>query len=374
MVLQKSLEQIHKLLTHGAPPLVAIVIFEVLDIEIFVHSPVGTNDSLLLLWSILKMIPCFIFSIISDKHLRKITLITCQLLGLTSGFILLHYGLKTWIILLIAITFNPLPIARASFLDSFHRKYSTLKLLAITFLAQFGPLVFHSYFSDIPYEKIIYWSLWALAINIFLTFLYKDKYDTDKEDISLKITSSISTQKKMALISSLGAFTFAETTFYFLWAYLQYSSNFQSQLSITTMGTIVGVCIAMLYTRLPHISAITFFYNIGAGTTLIALFRCFANPSFCAESLVNSMTYYTLIGGLYLPFVSDSVIDMISARHKAFGLATIELGGVIARALAALISVIVNQHTFFALSIITLLYILASTFQRFSEEKHKYIH
>ncbi|MBX9744388.1 MAG: hypothetical protein K2X08_04160 [Chlamydiales bacterium] len=347
------------------PSLLAICIVELVNVEVYLFGPVSQNATMLFIWIALQLIPGFVFGYISDCNFRKATLIVCQLLGLIGGLTLLVFGFETWVLILIALTFNPLPVARAALLDHFPQ-HSTVKLVAITFLAQYLPWTFFGPIANYPHRLMIFIILGLLGLNTLLTaFLFKG--DTEKLKKKPEANKIKVVFKNKTFIYSLTAFVFAEATFYLFWAFLEYNPDGHAWITITNYSTVLGIGIAMLYTRLPHISIITLLYSIGAGIAIIALAHCSFVPSFCGTGLINAMSTYAIIGGLYLPFVTDGVIRMVGTRHRAFGSATIEFGDTIASFVAPLLNIFFIGSSHIILITTVILYIFAALLQRKAE-------
>ena len=345
-----------KSILHAIPSLIAIIILGVIRTEANIYGPISQNHFMLM-----TLIPGVLFAYLSDQHFRKYTFIISQMLGIIGGIVLTIVGFKFWAVVFIALVFNPLPVARAAFLDNFPQ-VSALKVIAITFIAQYIPLAFDSIFQTIPYEKVIFWSLIILSINVFFSiFWFRDKFDTPRPTPSFihmgKNTSSI--------FVFLIAFIFAETNFYILWDFLDMNPMFNGSLSKNTASTLLGVSLAALYTRLPHKSVITLAYSIGAGMAFLAFIHC--NHNTCAADFVDSMKYYSLIGGLYLPFVADGVIGMLP-KYKAMGAASIEFSDVIATILASLIFSHGTYQISILMLVVTVLFAIATGLQRYAEE------
>lgn len=358
--------QKYKSIIHLAiPSLIAISTVEIVNIQVYLSNPISQGGAFMLfLWISLQMIPGFFFGYISDHNYRKPTLIICQLLGVVGGLILLTFGFEFWVLILIALTFNPLPVARAALLDHFPQ-YSTVKLVAITYIAQYFPWMFFAFFSKLPNNSVVLYILGILFLNIILTmFLFKDKNKKEHENHETK-TEII--RKNPALMYTLIAFVCAEAGFYLLWAFFEYNPIGHVELSTTNLGTIFGIGIAMLYTRLPHISIITLFYSIGAVVTILAFLHCFGNCASCSNNLFSSMNFYCIIGGLYLPFVTDGVIRMLGARHKAFSSALIELGDTVSAFFAPFLNIFIEQNARNVLISVMVFYIAASLFQKRAE-------
>lgn len=364
----QSLKKYSEIILHSFPSLIAIILVEVVNVQVYLHGPVSQSQWLLLGWLVLQMIPGFVFGYISDRYFRKFVLIVSQILGLIGGALLAIYGYENWVLILIGLTFNPMPVARAAFLDNFPQ-YSALKLVAITFLAQYLPWAFFTYLSKINYQTIIYCILGVLALNTILTmFWFKDDHDKNK----VAHENMFTIKYKLPIILTLLAFTLSETGFYLVWAFLEITPSFQSWQSITSIGTLIGISLAMLYNRLPHISVITLFYSIGAGILLSVFFRCLIMPSTCDETFVSAMSNYSIVGGLYLPFVTIAVINMFGSKYKAVGSATIEFGDTIASFIAPITSFLVNDKVSSIVLILVCLYICAGIIQRYSEKMIKF--
>ncbi len=352
------------------PALLAISIVEVVNIQMYLSAPLAQGGALVLfLWVTLQMIPGFLFGYISDKHFRKATLIICQILGLVGGLILWVFGFETWVFILIALTFNPIPVARAALLDHFP-KHSTVKLVSITFFAQYFPWVMYSYIAGIEFSSVLKFVLFVLALNTLLTiFLFKG--DVAKpEEAQPKSEGKIQLfRKNLPLTFTLVAFIFAEAAFYLLWAFLENDPNGHKILSVTNMGTILGIGIAMLYTKVHHMSIITLFYSVGAAATFIAFTHCFSSSIACFDNLTSSMSFYCIIGGMYLPFVTDGVIKMLGAKHRALGSAFIELGSTVAVFFAPVLNILYQQNSYNILLTIVIFLFLAAFFQKVVEKR-----
>ncbi len=345
------------------PSILAILSVETMNVLMFRFSPINSNIILLVVWLLLQTAAGFIFAYFSDKHYRKRILILSQILGVIAGSILYFFNLDFWVIGLIAC-FNPLPVARAALLDNFP-KVSSLRILGFTFIAQYFPWFLFKYITKFPYQNVVLVVLAILCINIFFTlFFFKDNYDIRIEKNKNKIF-----EKYLLLI--LAGFIFAEISFYVEWDFLEYQPIYRSWFTPASLGTIFGISIAMIYSRLPHISFITLCYFIGAASIFTALFLCFApEGDSCKSILVSSMSQFSIIGGLYLPFVADAIIKIVGPRLKAFGSALVELCGVIAALVAWFFTYLVKDAPNVILIMLFIFFLIAAFFQKIAE-KHK---
>ena len=267
---QHPLSKLWRVISLAFPCLFAIVLLELISIEILLHGPIAGDSWMFILWNGLQMIPALAFGYLSDRTNRKNILICSQLIGLAGGIVLYIFGATPWVLIFIAMTFNPVHVARAALLDVFPR-FSTLKLVAITFLALNLPWMFFKEFSAINYNFLVLMTLVLLGINSLFTYwFFQDRQEFIHPKVHIKKSIDLRTDKR--ILYTLFAFMCSETTFYLIWIYIEYSEGIAIWLDITTFATLIGILIAMLYNRLPHMSIITLFYSIGMGLMLVAAY------------------------------------------------------------------------------------------------------
>jgi hypothetical protein len=305
------------------PSLSAIIAVEMMNVLMYQFSPIKNSNYCLIGWLLLQSIAGFIFATFSDKHYRKLVLVISQIFGVIVGIILYMFHLEIWIIVLIALFFNPLPVARAALLDNFPN-VSSLRILGITYFAQYLPWFFFEYIIKYNYKNTTLFILTILSVNIFFTLLFfKDSYDQRQKSNKKSIFIPI-------LVLVLLAYIFAETSFYIEWDFLEYQPTYKHWFTPATLGTLLGICVAMMYSKLPHISSITLSYFLGVATIAMTIFLCFSSQDSSKTILVKSMSQYSIIGGLYLPFVADVVIKIVGSKRRALGSALIEFCAVFA--------------------------------------------
>jgi MFS family permease len=351
----------------AVPSLLAIVIAQLVNMQAYNSWPIDRGD-MLFTWMTLQIIPGFLSAYLSDFYLRKATLIICQVLGLLSVSLLAFFGAQFWVLLVTALIFNPVHVARAAFLDHFP-KHSTVVLVAITFLAQVAPWVFYYSFATLSVTQSINVLGGLLIVNIVCIALFFKKgtpHSTHKEALSFIKDSP----HRNILIKMFTAFVFAETAFYLVWSYLDSTHTESTKIAVTSMSTTVGIGIAMLYTRLPHISIITLLYGIGVGMTIIGLFQSLFIDAQYAQHLLSSVINYAVVGGLYLPFVTDAVIKQFGARKRAFGSASIALCDTVAIVVSAVLGTVFHQSAENVLITMMVCLGVATIFQRWAEMKN----
>lgn len=353
-----------KIVSLSIPSLVAIFAVEVLNVLMYAFGPVSNNLVMLIVWLVIQSISGFVFGYISDQRIRKLILVISQILGVIGGLILYIFHLEIWVMIFIGLLFNPLPVARAAMLDNFS-KVPSLRIIGVTFIAQYMPWFLFKYIVQIQFQQTILWILIILSVNIFLTiFLFRDNYDKVHNEEKKSFRES-------KLFYVLAAFILAEMAFYLEWDFLEYRPLIRFTLTTSTFATILGIIIAMLYSRLPHFSIITLCYFLAAAVMFTALFHCSYSNYTWTDIQVSGMTNLTAIGGLYLPFVADAIINILGAKHRAFSSALIEFCGVIASFGAAMINLIFKMNSIVMIALLASFFLIAAILQKKAEKIKK---
>ncbi len=367
-----NFKKIYKIVPSCIPSIIAIVAAETINVVMFKFGPIKDSIVYLLLWLVLQFLSGLIFAYISDQHFRKLALIWCQVFGVISGIILSIFDLQLFVMIIIGISFNPLPVARATLLDNFP-KHSSLRIIAFTFIAQYAPWALFRWTGQINYKFIIWAVLIALAINILLThFLLKDKYDDEKEcKNKLKfreVLHLIVTSKP--LLFTLLAFILAESSFYLLMDYFEYMPQARSYFSIASFSTLLGFCISALWNAIPHKSIIAFCYLIGCATSLAIIFNIiFVKYDTINNALVLGIGVYAIVGGVYLPLVVDMFIKLLGSKHRAVGASLAELGDTVASFVGPASSLVTKINPLKAAGIFSFFFLFAAIFQKMAEAR-----
>lgn len=74
------------------PPLLAITITEIVNVEMSAHTPFPHGNWNNVIWQILQGFAGWVFGWVSDKHWRQNVLIIAQLLGAIGGVALIIFG------------------------------------------------------------------------------------------------------------------------------------------------------------------------------------------------------------------------------------------------------------------------------------------
>lgn len=374
------------LFKHAIPCIIAILISGIIDVEVSLNHPLGgiidtliSEPSLQLTikrisWYFIQLIPAFIFGILSDHHLRKKTLIYSQIFGVVGSIFLLFYKFDFWIVLFLGLTFNPVSVARAALLDNY-QNLSALKVIAITFMAKNLSWLFISVFSKVSFETVLLFVLPVISLNIVLIAIcFNDKFESKLKLSRFKKLEEKKQKKSIkfhrgAIFLTLFAFSLSETTFYSFWSFLETSVSLEQWLFIATLGTYLGTSFTLFYRKIPHPSLIAILYLIGAATSAIALIYSVKFGVPYSKSLLFSMIQYCVVGGIYLPFVADVIIQLSGTFRKATGSAIYEVGDMLALFLAGTAAFLILKSPMLILIMNTSLYLSATIIQKVAEKK-----
>lgn len=370
------------LISHAVSCLILIAISGVVDVEVSLHHPLGgflsrlvqNPDTQLMIkritWSCLQIIPAFIFGIISDHHLRKKVLIYTQIFGVLGSFLLLFFQFEFWVFLFIGLTCNPLSVARAAMLDNYP-KLSALKIIAVTFMVKNAAWMFIDFFEAIPLLSVIMWILPIQAVNVFLTkWFFQDKFEDKVKMREYQDMEKHHKTNRFAILLTVLAVSLSETTFYLLWTFLETSQYLEKWLFVTTLGTYLGTTFTLMYRRIPHPSLIAILYSSGAGIMLVTLLYIKYFGLSYTENLIAALSHYCIIGGIYLPFVADAIIELSGSIRKATGSAIFEIGDMIALFLASVASIFFIKSPHSILVVNAILYTIATIIQKMSEKHY----
>ena len=78
------------------------------------------------------------------------------------------------------------------------------------------------------------------------------------------------------------------------------------------------------------------------------------------------MSHYAVVGGMYLPFVTDAVIKMVGSRNKGIGSALIEGGDTLAILIATIFSSVFASTWILGINFV--LYLIATGIQKRAEK------
>ncbi len=299
------------LIFYLTPLLIVIFLYELVAIEVYIHSPIATHKIRFFLWIGCQAIGGIFLGYIADRFSRKNTLITIQIIGGLLLLISFQINFKEIGIVFLGLFFSPSPIARAILLDKFV-ELSKVQLLAITFIAQFIPWCFYIKIQELGEVNIIALTTILLMLNALLSYLFLDTEKKRTFEVSpFKPHHLIFKHKRMQLYVSLIAFLCGQICFFIVDSFFevrQANANLFANLGI---GSLIGSIVAIFYTRLPHFALLTVCYSVG----FIISLDLFITGYFLEYPTENQLVFFSIMGGYYLPFIFDAVL---SATHKEY--------------------------------------------------------
>ncbi len=363
----------YQIIIFGIPVLLAVLIFEWINVQMFIYSKATIFYSYAIL-RFAHFVPAYLFAYVSDKNYRKEALLASHIFGLSAVCILYFFGFNFWTLLFTALVFNPISVTRASLLDNFPQ-YSPLKLMAIPFIIKAIPWIVFGWLSvpEIKSNTTATLNIILFSINIlFIYFLFKDKKDIFSHSHETH-TSDYFYGMGKKIVYTIFAFILAETTIRTILGSVRFDNTHpESWITLSNIGLLTGYASAMLYKRLPHTSVVTLAYVVGACMMMVALveqsFSIFGHKA----TYANIMTYYCVVGGLYHPFVADALITMFGSRKRALGAAMIDLSEAVSLIIGAFILKLITPSYYQTTIICLLLFLGASIFQRIVERHHLY--
>lgn len=351
----------------ATPPLLSILIYEIIHI-LLQTSIFNNNSDLFPYWIILHAIPGLIFAYISDRNYRKTVLLWLQTLGVLGGGLLYLFGNKLWVILAISVTINMVPVARAALLELFP-KSSSLKIIAITYLAMFFPWINYKYFETIPIEKISIFIILMFLITIFLThYLFKEHHFSNTKNQESR-PAFIAKHMNQRLILTFIAFILAESMLYSIWYYTESSGKYLNWSDLTNYASMFGFASILLYNRLPHLSIITLFYTICFGIFIVSIITCTAGANRCEVSLLSALSNFCVISGMILPFITEAIIKMFGKRNKAMASAMLYCAIMFSSSVGTSIFTWIKPSPIWIMYIIAFLILIAVILQKKAEKE-----
>lgn len=358
---RKILFDLYEVSVFVLPAVVALIISQLVTLQVYLWED-PENRKFLASWRALQLIPAFIYAYISDRHYRKGALVVSHVLGLLVGLIFFFLKMPFYALIFIGLTFNPISVARAALLDNFPH-YSSLKLVAVTYFALYIPWVVYDQFRQIPLDYLMIATFALLFFNAILTALFfQDRKDLSTVDHSL--SHVIPKTRQLNTLLTIIGFLLSQATMEIIWMLVHDTATSDLWMNLTNAGFILGFIGAVLYKKLPHMSMLTVTYATGLGISLISIIGYKSSLFTCTSALFSSMSYYSVLAGIYLPFVTDAVMSMFSPRRKAVASAVIEFANLLAVLLAYAVTIWVTENMCTMLYIITFFFLIASILQR----------
>ena len=356
------LQDILKIFKNGLPSLLAIALFEIVSIQIY-NLP---NDGYIFIgWILSLALSGLYLGFLSDYFSRKAAIF----FTLISGFILLttinFYGASFLLILLLGLTFNPIPIARASIIDNFPHM-SKVQLIAVTFIAQFLPWCFFYYLTDIPRNLLTKIVLPYILINLLAFVFFRDNRNIKTHIFDIRTIVHKGSKSKVYL--TLFALFFGQVVFFLSDTFLEFHPSHYKLYSSLGVGSLIGTCLALLYRKIPHLSVLTLAYGMGILFSIVPLFSVI---SFSINTLDPS--YQTMLvanlGGFYLPFVYDAILSFTSPNFRGTLCGVIELLISAASVISLLLFKTIGGSNIYLFTFIIGLFTISMFSQRMAEKE-----
>lgn len=355
--------------SHGFSPLMAIVITEVVNVEMSAFTPFGHGEKINFVWPLLQGAVGWLFGWFSDKHWRKNVLIGAQLLGVFGGLSLIIFGFKPFVMVLVGLTFAPLPVARAALMDAYPSQ-SMVRLMAVTFFAQWLPWSFYGILTKADYVTVMYVVLAALLINSLLSaWMFKE----DTQHIKLQaekrkeLPGLMNLNSWKPILFTLLALGFAESTFFLVTDRLEAHTSIR-QLWWPFIGfmTFLGNCIAMFYRSRPSVSFLSICFLAGTFFCGVALLSVLLGIQAPDSALGTAIIPYSLIGGLYLPLSYAVVLNSVSPLHKGSACGALDMVELVAAIAAAGILQPMDLGGMQILLVFAVIYLIAFSLQKYA--------
>lgn len=363
-----------------SPSLFPITLGDLLSVFVVItlyHDP-SISTSLQILHSTSEAVATFFIGKFSDIWSRRQVLILIHIFALF-GLGLYMYTDKLIVLMGIGVIFSPGSPARASIIDNyksiivkFHENnfYRTFKLtearlLGISWIFQYLPWVLFPILFRI--SKTCYIYILGVLILISLIFIYF----TFKDELDKKLKTEHQRFFRFYIKSplTLAALLFSQITFWIPFDSIDYLPNLDILFFLVGFGATFGTILSLLYKRTPHVSVIVNSYGFGFMLSAVTLFYLI----FMGKQMPMGLQLVLLsaLGGFYLPFVFDILVNNVRVEHRGVMFAYAEVIQSIA-AITALITVTFYKDSIiFLFSLTTFFFMLALVFQ-LKEEKYDY--
>jgi MFS family permease len=308
-------------------PLLMIFLYEIFHAKMYIIMPEYQQYSWLYGYTLAAgALGFFLAGYISDKISRK--LILCIFIPIA----LLEFALLVIGANLIAILISPLyastPVAIAAVIDN-HRKMNVKKLMCIAFAVLFAPWCFFTKISSVflGWNEIAIIGLVLLAASCFFKDLKKESIENPKSHFSNKRKKSYVILNIVLLsIGLIGA----ETIFFQLVENAERFNYGFEFFEFINRSLICGAILCFFVTgNIRHLTFITYAFLL-----LLSYSSYLAYHYWGVDAWKLSFTYLGVLGGFYLPTVSEIFVSCLgrNARGKAIGLVllVIDLASLIA--------------------------------------------
>jgi len=349
-----------------------IALYELIAIGIYLNAshPTKSNESelfgYLFIWIFSQAIGSFLLGILSDRYCRRKMLIISLSWG--AAFLPIIYFLtkSNFVLLMFGLGFSPSPIARASLVDNFPSE-SKLKLMCLTFVAQFIPWVFYMWIALIPKLALFWLSFICLLTVLALSlFWFRDRRDKNLRHSHGTIETSIHRHAKRRVSCILLALIFAQIIFFLTDSYFENISSSSGFYSALGIGSLLGTGLALFYRKTPHVSIITITYGLGFLLSIMPLISVlFLNIA--EVNIKFQIMVFSNLGGFYLPFIYDIILSNFSRSSRGTACGIVDLVISFSSLVGMTLTIYLHPKEIQLVLITTVLFLIATVVQKIGE-------
>lgn len=321
------------------------------------------------LWSIAQAIGGIAFGYLSDIYSRKLIVSLTQFFGCLCFLLFYVLGFNSLLVTALGFFFNPAPIIRATLIDNFS-KLSKVKLVALTFLAQWGIWSIYFKVAAIQKQTMILIIILLLMLNtiICLVFLFDLRQLHHDNNEPIKLKNMILKGHKQKFLFTCLALSFGQVVYYLSDTTIEGIRDSNTFFSMVGFSSIIGASTALFYRKTPHVSVLTICYGISCFISLMPAI-CHYFIGYSVLNLYFLMLLFTNISSFYLPFVYDIVLNSVKAKYRGTACGIIDFAISCATILGVSLIIILPPTISIVISLFPLFYGIATAFQKMTEHK-----
>jgi MFS family permease len=305
-------------------PLLSIFLAQAMHVYLYLcfrDKPI----SVFITWALCQGIGNILIGYLSDQNCRKKLLIFTQSCGLIGLLVHMSSPSFFWIsTVFLGLCFNPMGVARASLVDN-APYVSKVKLMALTFMIGAIPWSLYPLIAKTGQSILGQIGLALFFLNLILSIgVFTDNRDHKvRGHTPKKLQHLIHTSHAKRFWWTLFAAFPVSIAFFFTDTIIEKYPNNAQFFGIEGLGCLFAAFLAFLYRKTPHTSLLTVTYAVGLVLAIIpgSCELVFPGNSFNAA---YQIIFFSVLGGFYIPFVYDVVLNASSANHRGVVCGAIE--------------------------------------------------
>lgn len=307
-------------------PLLLIILYEIFAIR--VYKKIGVSSFAFYdYFIIMSAFITFIASYVSDKYSRKFFLNISLLIAIIL-FTLIYFR-QDHLVLYLSPLFFSTPIARAALIDN-HEHFSVKNLMCIAYITLFTPWCFYSFFSEDISGLFIFV---LLLITLITALIFKNKKIKTSSQNDGIIFKKFTWKKKYQWMPFIIGFTLVQIVFFLIFGKLEQLGNSDKIFDFMGIGLLMGSFFCFfLQGRHDNLILLSYVFLIILTVNSLASYF-FWKETFVLKILIGETG---IIGGIYLPLVTEKVVIMLGKKRRGLGCGLVEF----ITAFASLISLI----------------------------------